>query len=78
MAKGQYSNQRFKIEKHASRILPYETTSICPDCYFLEKKINIIPANLVEKEDNVFMFKKCETHGEFTDILWTDKTLWVE
>ncbi len=76
MAKAQHSNQRFKIEKYTSRILPYETTSICPDCYFLDKKINIIPANLIEKENNVIMYKKCVTHGEFTDILWTDKTLW--
>jgi len=76
VSKGQNSNQRFKIEKYSPRVLPYETKSICPDCYFLENKINIISASLSNHENKVIMSKKCETHGEFKDTVWTDIALW--
>ena len=42
------------------------TTSICPEC--LEK----IPAEVVEKDNRVFMLKTCEKHGDFSALLASD------
>ena len=42
------------------------TTSICPEC--LEK----IPAEVVEKDNRVFMLKTCEQHGDYSALLASD------
>ena len=42
------------------------TTSICPEC--LEK----IPADVVEKDNKVFMLKSCKSHGDFSALLASD------
>ena len=67
---------RFRVEKISKRVLPYDTTSICPDCYFLDKKVTVIPAQLSEKGNSVIMTKTCKKHGKFADIIWSDVSLW--
>jgi uncharacterized radical SAM superfamily Fe-S cluster-containing enzyme len=44
--------------------LPYTTTSVCPEC------LKIIKAKVFEKDGKVWIKKKCEKHGEFTDLYW--------
>ncbi|SKC46683.1 radical SAM (seleno)protein TrsS [Maledivibacter halophilus] len=42
----------------------FETESLCPVC--LEK----IPAYRVKKKDNIYLKKKCSSHGEFETLIW--------
>ncbi len=54
--------------------LPYDTESICPECF------QVIPAVVKEEDGKVIMEKKCETHGFFKDTYWSsvDQFLRVE
>lgn len=47
-----------------------KTTSICPVC----KKV--IKANLVEKDNKIFMEKSCDEHGPFTDLYYGDAEIY--
>jgi uncharacterized radical SAM superfamily Fe-S cluster-containing enzyme len=40
---------RFRIEHIEPRKLPYITKSICPECLFFERKVNVILAKLSEE-----------------------------
>ncbi len=57
----QFSKDDFEYDR-----LIKTTTSICPEC--LEK----IPADVVEKDERVFMLKTCEKHGDFAALLASD------
>lgn len=46
------------------------TQSLCPTC------LNVIPAELYENENVIYLRKRCESHGEFEDIYWTDAELY--
>lgn len=50
-------------------ILPYRTTSLCPECKA------IIPAEVFEEKNKVMIKKKCREHGEFLDVYWEDADL---
>ena len=56
----------------------FETKSICPEC-LEEKKINIIPAKVIEEDGKAWITKKCKKHGEFKDLYWEDseRLLWA-
>ncbi|MCD6550139.1 radical SAM protein [bacterium] len=50
-------------------------TSVCPVC-FRERKIKIIPAQLIEKDNQIWIEKECPEHGRFEDIVFKDASLW--
>jgi uncharacterized radical SAM superfamily Fe-S cluster-containing enzyme len=50
--------------------IPRQTESMCPECR------KIIPATLFESEGALKMKKKCEEHGEFEDVIWSDIELY--
>jgi uncharacterized radical SAM superfamily Fe-S cluster-containing enzyme len=68
---------RFRIEKIEQNKLPYLTKSICPDCLFLDKRVNVIPAEISEESGYVVMKKTCQKHGFFKETIWGDIQLWV-
>lgn len=41
-----------------------ETESVCPEC------LQRIPARRVQRGDDVYLVKRCETHGTFEVIVW--------
>ena len=43
-----------------------ETRSICPECF------KTVDAKIYEEEEKVYIWKKCEEHGIFKDIYWSD------
>ncbi|NLX06477.1 MAG: radical SAM protein [Phycisphaerae bacterium] len=46
--------------------LPQKTTSICPEC------LEVLPAELYEREGKVWMAKRCPRHGEFVELISSD------
>lgn len=44
--------------------------SICPVC------LNVIPARIFQEGGAVFMEKRCEAHGDFKDLYWSDASLY--
>ena len=63
---------RYHVEKHPVRELPYNTQSICPECFLNEDKVHVIDATLYEEDGKVMYKKTCEEHGEFVDVYWGD------
>ncbi|MHA1728176.1 MAG: tetraether lipid synthase Tes, partial [Promethearchaeota archaeon] len=49
------------LKKYYSR-----TVSICPEC------LNQIPAEIIERDNQIFMIKTCKEHGYFEDIISSD------
>ncbi len=49
-----------------------KTKSICPDCFFEDKKVNVIEASINEKDSKIIYEKTCKKHGKFEDIYWGD------
>ncbi len=43
-----------------------ETKSLCPEC------LGFLDATIFEKDNKVWIKKKCEKHGEFLDLYWGD------
>ena len=43
-----------------------ETKSLCPEC------IEILPAEIFEHENKIWIKKHCKKHGEFVDLYWGD------
>ncbi len=52
--------------------LPQTTKSLCPECS------KIIDALKYEEDGKVYMKKKCDKHGEFRDILFSDARLYYK
>jgi len=52
-----------------------KTESVCPVC-FQEGKIHKIEAQIIEKDGKVYITKKCDTHGLFSDIFFSDVNLY--
>ena len=44
-----------------------ETQSICPIC------LKTVDAQIVEKNDNIYLTKICEEHGSFETVVWREK-----
>ena len=47
-----------------------ETSSICPECK------QRIPATIYEKNNKVYISKKCPSHGEYMDLYWGNYELY--
>lgn len=47
-----------------------ETKSLCPEC------LQVISAELIEENNNIYIVKTCPNHGEFKDIYWSDFELY--
>lgn len=43
-----------------------DTRSVCPEC------IKVIPAEVFERDNKVWIKKTCQQHGEFEEIYWGD------
>ncbi len=52
-----------------------KTSSVCPVCY-QEGVINKIDATIVEDHGKVYIVKKCDKHGSFKDIYFSDVNLY--
>jgi len=48
------------------RGLPQDTQSLCPEC------LAVLPAVLYERDDKVWMSKRCRDHGEFVELISPD------
>jgi len=49
-----------------------DTQSLCPEC------LKIIPAEIFERDNKVWIRKKCSQHGEFEDIYWGDYQMYLK
>ena len=52
-----------------------ETKSVCP-AHYQEGKIYKIDAKIIEEDGKVYIWKKCDKHGEFKDIYFGDSALY--
>ena len=52
-----------------------KTSSVCPACY-QEGNIKKIDAKIVEENGKVYITKKCDKHGNFKDIYFSDINLY--
>ncbi len=52
--------------------LPKSTRSLCPECS------QLIDAKILEDSGKVVMEKRCPTHGEFRDIVYSDAKLYLK
>ncbi|HUI39420.1 MAG TPA: radical SAM protein [Methanothrix sp.] len=46
------------------------TSSLCPIC------LKVVPARIFNDGDDIFMEKRCETDGDFRELLWHDVSLY--
>jgi uncharacterized radical SAM superfamily Fe-S cluster-containing enzyme len=69
---------RFRVEKYPPRELPYDTQSICPECFLTDDEVNVIDATLYEEDGKVMYKKTCEQHGKFIDVYWGDADMFRE
>ena len=63
---------RYRVERYPVKDLPYDTESICPECFLTDDKVHVITATLYEEDGKVMFKKTCEDHGEFIDVYWGD------
>ncbi|MFW9981721.1 MAG: hypothetical protein ACFFE3_07380, partial [Candidatus Thorarchaeota archaeon] len=63
---------RYHVERYPVKELPYNTESICPECFLTDDKVHVIEATLYEEDGKVMYKKTCEDHGEFIDVYWGD------
>ncbi len=63
---------RYRVERYPVKELPYNTESICPECFLTDDKVHVIEATLYEEDGKVMFKKTCEDHGEFFDVYWGD------
>ncbi len=52
-----------------------KTSSVCPACY-QEGILNKIDAKIIEEDNKVYITKKCDKHGNFKDIYFSDVKLY--
>jgi len=55
--------------------LPRKTTTLCPDC-MADGKLRILKADLFEEDGKLKIRKICPEHGEFSDIVFSDITMY--
>ena len=48
------------------------TKSLCPEC------LNVIDAEVYESDGKILIQKRCEKHGEFDDIYWSNASLYYK
>ncbi len=49
-----------------------DTKSLCPEC------LKIIPAEIFERDNKVWIRKNCPQHGDFEDIYWGDYMMYLK
>jgi len=49
-----------------------DTQSLCPEC------LKILPAEIFERDNKVWIKKKCPQHGEFEDVYWGDYQMYLK
>ena len=47
-----------------------ETKSVCPEC------LSVVPAEVMKQGDRVVIVKKCESHGDFSDVYFSDSDIY--
>jgi uncharacterized radical SAM superfamily Fe-S cluster-containing enzyme len=47
-----------------------KTRSLCPQC------LEVIDAEVYEEDGKILIKKRCEEHGEFNDVIWSDADLY--
>lgn len=47
-------------------------SSLCPVC------LKVVPARIYQEGCKIFMEKRCEAHGEFRDLYWSDASLYAK
>jgi len=52
--------------------LPKSVTSLCPECG------KLIPGTLRDDNGRVVMEKTCQLHGSFSDVVWSDTSLYLQ
>jgi 7,8-dihydro-6-hydroxymethylpterin dimethyltransferase len=52
-----------------------KTESVCPEC-FKEGKVKVIPATIIERNNQVWIRKECIRHGPFEDLFFGDVGLY--
>lgn len=65
------SLQKSKVEDRTWE-LPCTTQSICPEC------VKVIDAKLYEAQNQVWMYKRCSEHGEFNELICSDKDFFLK
>jgi uncharacterized radical SAM superfamily Fe-S cluster-containing enzyme len=53
-------------ENHINKIV----SSLCPIC------LQVIQAHIFQEDNQLYMEKQCEVHGDFCEIYWSDATLY--
>jgi uncharacterized radical SAM superfamily Fe-S cluster-containing enzyme len=59
-----------KPELKNGETLIRNTLSVCPECY------RLLPALVYEKDDKIWIRKKCPEHGEVEDLYWGDAEMY--
>jgi len=49
-----------------------DTRSVCPEC------LKILPAEIFERDNKVWIRKTCPKHGEFEDLYWGDYQMYLK
>ncbi|WGI16885.1 tetraether lipid synthase Tes [Methanonatronarchaeum sp. AMET-Sl] len=52
-------------------MLPKKTKSICPECK------EVVDAEVRSVDGEVYIFKECSDHGEFSDVYWSDREMYL-
>ncbi len=60
-----------EVETENQKLI-HETTSICPEC------LKVLKARIYEENGKVMISKTCPEHGEFTDVYWSDASLYYK
>ena len=63
---------KVRVKQDADYIFHELTRSICPECKA------VIDAQILIKENQVLMRKRCPTHGWFTGIISSDAQMYVD
>ncbi len=58
------------MDETAAKRIKMKTKSLCPVCF------RVIEAEVYEEEGKILIKKRCEKHGEFDDVYWSDAELY--
>ena len=59
-----------EMDETAAKRIKMKTKSLCPVCF------RVIEAEVYEEEGKILIKKRCEKHGEFDDVYWSDAELY--
>jgi len=64
-----YHPAQKEVQVGESKLLK-KTPSVCPRC------VKVIPAKIVEENNQIFIEKTCQEHGDFKEMYWSDAKLY--